>query len=83
MNDTAAIVAALVVKRHRAMTPAERWEAASSMFETARAIVGSSLPADLSDQQRRLAIGRRLYGDELPERALEAFSSFRGGAGTG
>ena len=82
VSDTAATVAALVAERHREMTPAERWEAASSMFETARAIVESSLPADLSDRQRRLAIGRRLYGDELPARALEAFSSFKGGAST-
>ena len=59
------------------MAPGERWEAASSMFETARAIVASSLPADLSDKQRRLAVCRRLFGGELPERALEAFSSFK------
>ena len=76
-TDTAAAVADLVAKRHREMTPAERWEAASSMFETARAIVESSLPAHLTRDERQLAVTRRLYGNELPERTLEAFSACR------
>jgi hypothetical protein len=76
MSDTSATVSALVQERHRAMTADDRWRAASSLFETARAIVESSLPAGLTLEQRRLAIARRLYGTELPEAALAAHATF-------
>jgi hypothetical protein len=66
----------MVADRHRRMTAEERWQAAASLFETARAIVESSLPADLSPSDRRLAWARRLYGTELPDRALAAFAAF-------
>ena len=49
---------------------------ASSMFETARVIVDSSLPQTLTGRDRRLAIARRFYGDELPEAALAAFADW-------
>lgn len=49
----------------------------SSMFETARALIDSSLPANLSPRERRLAFARRLYGDELPEAALQAYADWR------
>lgn len=76
MNDTSAEIAKLVADRHRAMTPAERWLAASSMFQTARKIVEASLPNDLTLQQRRLAVVRRLYQNELPEAALIAHARY-------
>jgi hypothetical protein len=49
---------------------------ASSMFETARRIVESSLPANLSRKERRLAFARRLYAGELPEAALQAYAEW-------
>jgi len=52
----------------------ERCEAAASLYETARTIVLSSLPPELNEDERRLAVVRRLYGDELPESALLAHS---------
>lgn len=58
------------------MTPDERIRIASSMFDTARAIVESSLPPDLGRRARRLAYARRMYGDELPEAALIAFAEW-------
>jgi hypothetical protein len=76
MNDTAPEVAALVADRHRRMTPAERVAIASALFDTARAIVESSLPAALAPAERRLALARRLYGRELPEAALRAFADY-------
>lgn len=82
MTDTSAVVAKLVAERHRAMTADERWLVASSLFDTARAIVESSLPADLTGPQRRIAMARRLYGTELPEAAIAAFASYRGAAVT-
>jgi hypothetical protein len=74
MSDTSAKVAALAAERHRRMTPDERMKIASGMFDTARAIVESSLPADLTPRARRLAVARRIYGTELPQAALEAFA---------
>lgn len=74
MSDTTAEFAKIVADRHRAMTPEERLRAASDMFETARAIVESSLPANLTRYERRLALIRRIYGDELPAAAQEAFA---------
>lgn len=66
----------MVAERHRQMTPDERMRIASSMFDTARAIVESSLPPNLSRRERRLAYARRMYGTELPEAALIAFAEW-------
>jgi hypothetical protein len=57
------------------MTPAERMEIASSMYETARQIIASSLPPGLSREQERYAIIKRMYGEELPEAALRAHAA--------
>ncbi len=74
MNDTTPDFSRLVAERHLAITPEERLQAASDMFDTARAIVESSLPAGLTAYERRLALIRRIYGDELPRAAQEAFA---------
>lgn len=58
------------------MTPEERLRAASDMFDTARSIVESSLPAGLTSSERRLALLRRIYGNELSQAAQEAFAQF-------
>src|SRR5271167_229550 len=76
MNDTSSEISRLVADRHRAMTPAERWLAASSMFQTACKLVEASLPNDLTLEQRRLAVVRRLYQNELPEVALIAHARY-------
>jgi hypothetical protein len=76
MNDTPDAISKIVLERYRSMTPAERWLAASSLFETARAIIQSSLPSSLTDEQRRLAIVQRLYKGELPEEALIAHANY-------
>jgi hypothetical protein len=41
----------------------------ADMFETARQLVETSLPADLDEQERRYRICRRFYGD-LADRAF-------------
>lgn len=71
-KDTTETFELRLADRYRAMTPLERWAIASSMFDTAVAIVESSLPAGLTREQRRLEVARRLYGSELPEAALLA-----------
>lgn len=72
MNDTDPKFAAMVAARHAAMTPLERLQALSSMFDTARAIVASSLPPGLTREERRYRIAKRIYGEELPDAALRA-----------
>jgi hypothetical protein len=76
MNDTSDAISQIVSERYRLMTPAERWQATSSLFETARAIIRSSLPNGLTAEQCRLAIVRRLYEGELPEEALVAHANY-------
>ena len=76
MNNTSDEISMLVADRHRSMTPAERWLAASSMFQTAYKIVEASLPNGLTLEQRRLAVVRRLYQNELPEAALIAHARY-------
>jgi hypothetical protein len=76
MSDTCDAVARLVADHYRDMTPEERLHVAASLFETARTIVDSSLPQDLTREERRLAIVRRLYGNELPETALIAHAYY-------
>jgi len=68
----------MVTERYKLMTPDQRMKIASSMFETARAIIESSLPPTLSRRERRLAYARRLYAGELPDVALVAFAEWNG-----
>lgn len=70
--DTSPKVAEMVRKRYEQMTPTERVLIVMSMYQTARKIVASSLPPGLTDEERRLAIARRFYEGELPEKALLA-----------
>ena len=78
MNDTAPKIAALVSARHQRMTPDDRMQIAATMFDTARAIALSSLPPNLTRRERRLALVKRLYGNELPEKALIAHAEWVG-----
>jgi hypothetical protein len=72
MNDTSVAVERRVNERYAEMSAEERMRIVASLYETARAIIESSLPAGLTAEQRRYAIVKRLYGDELPEAALAA-----------
>jgi hypothetical protein len=78
MNDTSPEFDAMVNERYRRMTPDERVRIAASMYDTARAIVLSSLPAGLSRRDRRLAFAKRFYEGELPEAALVAYAEWKG-----
>jgi hypothetical protein len=75
VKDTPEIVARLIAEHHGSSTVEQRFAAASSLFDTARAIVDAPLPAELKGAQRRYAVAKRLYGDELPEAALLAHAT--------
>ena len=79
MSDTSAKFSALVSERHAQMSADERMQIASDMFDTARKIIESSLPGNLSQRAGRLAVARRLYNDELPEAALSAHADWESG----
>ena len=78
LMDTSSDMAERVARHHARLTPEERWRVASQMFETARAIIESSLPAGLTPAERRVAVLRRLYGTELPPAAFQAVADFAG-----
>lgn len=63
MNDTSTDVADRARQHHQRLTPEQRWQIASDMFEVARRIVESSLPAGLTAREKRRAVIARLYGD--------------------
>ena len=69
MNDTSPEVARMVHERYAKMRPVERFLIGVSMFETARAIVLASFPADLSPEKLRKKLCERLY----PELAASAY----------
>jgi hypothetical protein len=70
VNDTSPEMDKVAAERYKLMTPARRMRMASSMFETARAIIESSLPLELTRRERRLAFAKRLCAGELPDAAL-------------
>lgn len=76
MSDTSPEFEEMVNERYRRMTPDERVRIAASMYDTAAAIVRSSLPPGLSRYERRLAFARRMYEGELPEAALIAYAKW-------
>lgn len=59
MNGTSPEIAAMAAERYRQMTPDERIKIVSSMLDTARAIVESSLPPNLTRRERRLVYATR------------------------
>jgi len=79
LNDTSPEMDKIVAERYKLMTPERRMRMASSMFETARAIIESSLPLNLTRRERRLAFAKRLYAGELPDAALQAFADWHVG----
>jgi hypothetical protein len=68
----------MVAERYKLMTPDRRMRIASSTFETAPAIIESSLPPYLTRRERRLAFAKRLYAGEPPDAALLAYAEWKG-----
>ena len=69
MNDTSPEIARMVRERYAQMQPVQRFLIGVSLFETARAIVLASLPANLPPGELRRKLCERLY----PELAAEAY----------
>lgn len=71
MQDTTLEFRQLVAERLRRMAPEERVRLCAEMFETARHLIGASLPAGLDPRERKKRLGERLYG-EFARRAFAA-----------
>lgn len=66
MTDTSPEIAELVRVRLMARSGAERFRMGVEMFEAARRMVLASLPADLTETERKHRLFERLYGRPLP-----------------
>jgi hypothetical protein len=70
MNDTLPEIAEMVRARLMALSGAERFIMGARMFESARRMVLASLPADLSETERKRQLFTRLYGEALPDEVM-------------
>lgn len=69
MTDTPPEMAEMVRARLMARSGAERFRMGVEMFEAARRMVLASLPAGLTETERRQRLFQRIYGIPLPDRA--------------
>ncbi len=67
MTDTSPEIAERVRARLMALSGAERFRMGVQMFDAARRMVLASLPADLTETERKRRLFERLYGETLPE----------------
>lgn len=65
MNDTTPEFQAFVDDQYRRLPPGERVWLCTEMFDFARDLVESSLPAGLSELERKRWITERFYGAEF------------------
>lgn len=65
MNDTSPEIEKMVRDRYMQMTGEERFLIGTGMFDTARAIALSSMPAGLSENEQRRFLCERFYGAAL------------------
>lgn len=76
MNDTDPMIQKMLDERYQKMTGEERLKIGFSMYDTARAIVLSSLPQDLSTEDRAVQLFLRFYehdfSSEEREKIVEA-----------
>jgi hypothetical protein len=70
MRDTTPEFERFVATQYARLTPDERVRLCTEMFEAARALVESSLPAGLSDRERKRRITERFYGSEFARRVF-------------
>jgi hypothetical protein len=66
MTDTPPEIAEMVRARLMALSGAERIRMGAQMFDAARRMVLASLPADMTEIERKRQLFKRLYGEDLP-----------------
>lgn len=71
MNDTDPKIQKMLDERYQKMTGEERLKIGFSMYDTARAIVLSSLPKDLSTEERAVQLFLRFYEHDFSSKERE------------
>jgi hypothetical protein len=67
LHDTSSEFEKMWHEKWMQKTPQERVKFAFSMFSSARAIIISSMPKNLSEAEQKRYIYKRTYGEPLPE----------------
>jgi hypothetical protein len=75
MTDTAPEIERMIRQRLMSLSGAARIRMGSDMFTAARRMVLASLPADLSEVERKRQLFERVYGASLPPQVLEEAQS--------
>lgn len=73
MSDTHPVVAREMAARYGRMSPLERLQIASGMYDTARAIILSTLPNELPENERNYRLFIRMHGEAFEPLARKAF----------
>lgn len=71
MTDTPPEIAELVRTRLMALSGAERFRMGVESFEAVRRMVLASLPAGLTETERKRRLFERVYGEVLPKPVAE------------
>lgn len=66
MTDTSPEIAEMVRARLMAKSGSERFRMGVESFEAAKRMILASLPADLSESERKRRLFERIYGYPLP-----------------
>ena len=67
MNDTSPEIARMVRERMMGLSGERRFLMGVAMFDAARRMILASLPAELSEAERRRQLYWRTYGEKLPD----------------
>ena len=70
MRDTTPEFQRFVDAQYQRLSPGERVRLCTEMFDTARILVESSLPANLSEYECKRRITERFYGPEFANRVF-------------
>ena len=71
MNDTDPKIQKMLDERYQKMTGEERLKIGFSMYDTARAIVLSSIPQDLTSEERAVQLFLRFYEHDFSSEERE------------
>jgi hypothetical protein len=69
-TDTSPEFRRFVEAQYRRLSPGERLTLCTGMFDFARMLVASGLPAGLSDYERKRRITERFYGADFANRVF-------------
>ncbi len=71
IGDTSPEINRMIFERTMRLTGEERFMMGVRMFDAARQIVWSSLPAGLSESERKLVFFERMYGQSLDDALMQ------------